>query len=321
MSGGAAENDTMCDGTCRTPRDRALAELAGAQHGVVSLAQLRGVGLSDSGVRARVRTGRLHCVHRGVYAVGHPRLTRRGLWMAAVLAGGPGAVLSHRSAAALHDLRRSDRRTVDVSAPRGRSRAGLDVHRSLVGDEDRACVDGIPCTSVARTLLDLAEAVDRAGLERAVDRAEQVRLLDVRAIEEVLARANGRRGVGVLRSVLARFDPQRARTRSELEQRFLRLCDRAGVPRPRVNHLVDVAGETVEVDFAWPRRRLAVETDGHAFHGTRRSFEADRRRDQRLRRAGWETLRFTWRQVVEEPVESGAILVAVVNARGAASLH
>lgn len=244
--------------------------------------------------------------------------------MAAVLACGPGTVLSHRSAAALHDLRRSDRRGVDVTTPsgNGRSRLGIDAHRaSTLATEDWTTVNGIPTTSVARTLLDLAEVVDRRGLERAVDRAEQLRLLDTAAIEAVLARAPGRRGARPLRAILAGFDPERARTRSELERRFLRLCDRAGVPRPRVNYVVWIDGEAMEVDFAWPDVRLAVETDGHATHGTRRAFEADRRRDQRLKRAGWDTLRFTWRQVLDAPHEAAAILVAVVNAQNTPSLH
>ena len=297
--------------------------MAGAQHGVVSLAQVRAIGLSATAVRSRVRAGRLHSVHRGVYAVGHARLTGRGLWMAGVLACGPGAALSHRSAAALHDLRRSDRRTVDVTVPRdaGRNRTEIHAHRSVLADADLVVVDGIPCTTVARTLLDLAEVVDRRGLERAVDRAEQMRLLDTTAIADVLARSPGRHGARPLRTILAGFDPERARTRSELERRFLRLCDRAGVPRPRVNHVVTIDGEPMEIDFAWPDRRLAVETDGHATHGTRQAFERDRRRDQRLKRAGWDTLRFTWRQVLKAPHEAASILVAVVNAQSTPSLH
>ena len=301
--------------------DRELAALAGAQHGVVSLAQLRALGLSGSAVRSRVAAGRLHRVHRTVYAVGHRVLTARGRWIAAVLACGADAVLSHRAAAALHDLRRSDRRTVDVTAPRGRRRDGIDVHRNALAEEDRTEREGIPCTAVARTLLDLAEVLDRAGLERAFDRAEQLRVLDAGALEALLARSPGRHGVRHLRAVLDGFDAERARTRSELERRFLRLCDRAAVPRPRVNHVVVLGAETVEVDFAWPDRRLAVETDGHATHGTRQAFEADRRRDQRLKLAGWETLRFTWRQILDTPYEAAAILVAVVNAENAPSLH
>ncbi len=298
-----------------------LAELARAQHGVVSLAQLRGLGLSASAVRSRAASGRLHRIHRGVYAVGHSRLTGRGLWMAAVLACGPGAVLSHRSAAALHDLRRSDRRVVDVTAPGGRSRGGLRLHEGRLDTADITRVDGIPCTTVARTLLDLAEAVDAAGLERAMDRAEQLRLLDVNQLEDAVARAPGRHGVRRLRAALAAYDPERIRTRSELERRFLRICRRAGVPRPRVNYVLTVDDQPIEIDFAWPDLQLAVETDGHATHGTRRAFESDRRRDQTLKRHGWDTLRFTWRQITTDPAETQSTLAAVVNAKRAPSLH
>jgi very-short-patch-repair endonuclease len=154
-----------------------------------------------------------------------------------------------------------------------------------------------------------------------VDRAEMLHVLDVGAVEAVLARAPGRHGARPLGAVLARFDGERARTRSELERRFLRICDRAGITRPRVNHVVWIDGDPVEVDFAWPDRRLAVETDGHATHGTRHAFEADRRRDQRMRRAGWDTMRFTWRQVTHRPREVESTLVAVVDARAKPSLQ
>ncbi|MDQ4040818.1 MAG: DUF559 domain-containing protein, partial [Actinomycetota bacterium] len=230
-------------------------------------------------------------------------------------------VLSHRSAAALHDLRRSDRPRVDVTAPKAGSRAGIDVHRMTLAAADRTSVDAIPCTTVARTLLDLAEVIDAAGLERAMDRAEQLRVLDVTKIDDAIARAPGRRGVRGLRAALAAYDPERLRTRSELERRFLQICERAGVPKPRVNYVLILDDHPVEIDFAWPDLRLAVETDGHATHGTRRAFENDRRRDQRLKRHGWDTLRFTWRQIAKDPAETQSTLAAVVNAQTPPSLH
>lgn len=297
-------------------RDRNLADLAARQHGVVALAQLRMLGMSASAVRDRVATGRLHRVHRGAYAVGHPLLPAEGRWMAAVLSCGPGSVLSHRSAAALLGLRPSARTGIDVSAPgrAGRSRIGIDAHRAAtLAAEDLTSVRGIPCTTVARTLLDLAEVVDCRALERACEQAEMLRLLDLRAVDDVLKRAAGRRGAPILRAVFADLDFGATLTRSELEERFLALCASSGVPRPRVNACVNVNGGSLEVDFLWPERRLIVETDGRRAHGTRQAFERDRRRDQRLALAGWRVVRFTWRQVVHEPAEVAETLKALTH--------
>lgn len=208
--------------------------------------------------------------------------------MAAVLAYGATAVLSHRSAAALRDLRPSVRASIDVSVPRrsGRSRPGIDLHKTTtLRAEDVTIIEGIPCTTVARTLLDLADVVGRRELGRAVEQAELLRLLDVRALEALLVRAGGRRRAGVLREVLiAAAEP--ALTASELEERFLSLCDGTGLPRPEVNVPIPVAGGHVTPDFLWRAERLVVETDGHAFHGHRRAFERDRHRDQLLMLAG-----------------------------------
>lgn len=286
------------------PRDVVIARLAERQHTVLSVDQLTAVGLSASGVRKRAESGRLHRIHQGVYAVGHARLTLRGRWMAAVLAYGPEAVLSHRSAAALWGLRQDNRAKTDVSLPgrSARSRPGIDAHASMtLAPQDRAVRDGIPCTALARTLLDLAEVVNRRGLERAIAQAELLRLFDLRAVEEVLARANGRRGASVLRSVLGALE-EPALTATDLEERFLALCRAARLRRPEVNvWLVIDELPPVKADFLWRAERLVVETDGWESHGTRRAFEHDRRRDERLKLAGYESLRFTWRRIVNEP--------------------
>jgi very-short-patch-repair endonuclease len=286
------------------PPDLAIARLAEAQHTVVSLTQLRAVGLGRAAVAKRAASGRLHRIHQGVYAVGHGRLTREGHWMAAVLAYGPSARLSHRSAAALWNLRPDNRTTTDVSVPgrSARSRPGIDVHASTtLRAADCTVVDGIPCTTLARTLLDLAEVVDRRGLERAVERAEFLRLFDLRAVEDVLARANGRPGAAVLRAVLADL-AEPATTKSDLEESFLALCRTAGLSSPEVNsQLVIDDGSAIEVDFLWRAQRLAVETDAFGTHGTRQSFERDRLRDQRLKLAGYDSLRFTHRQIARNP--------------------
>jgi very-short-patch-repair endonuclease len=283
-------------------RDRRVAQLASDQHGVVTKAQLRGFGLADRAIEARAAAGRLHRIHRGVYAVGHPLLTTEGRWMAAVLACGRGAVLSHRSAAALWDLRRSERARIDVTSPTnaGRTRQGVDAHRArTLPPDERALVRGIPCTSVARTLVDLAEVVNVRALERACNQAEVLWLLETRALEATLARAHGRHGAALLGRILAAGSRAETPTRSELERRFLALCHAARLPRPQVN--LWIADAAVEVDFAWAAQRLVAETDGRAYHATRRAFEEDRRRDQRLALAGYRVVRFTWDQVTREP--------------------
>ncbi|MEA2330405.1 MAG: hypothetical protein QOH58_543 [Thermoleophilaceae bacterium] len=283
---------------------------------MVALSQLRALGLSKSGVAERAKAGRLHRIHRGVYAVGHPRLTKPGRWMAAVLACGPRAVLSHRSAAGLWGLRPDNRPNTDVSLPlpSARPRAGLDVHATTtLRPEDTTSRDGIPCTTVARTLLDLADVVPPRTVERAVEQAEMLRLFDMRAVEEILTHANGRRGAAVLRNVLADLNDDPGLTANDLEDRFLELCRAAGLPRPKVNQWLELDdGPPIRADFLWRRERLIVETDGWDSHGTRQGFERDRLRDQRAQLAGWRVLRFTRRQVLREPdgamATTGALL-------------
>ncbi len=298
--------------------DRGIAELVERQHGVVSLPQLTAMGIGTRGIGHRVAAGRLHRVHRGVYAVGHTLVTLKGRWMAAVLACGPDALLSHRSAAELWGLRESARANIDVTSPRraGRSRGGLDIHRAdTLLPQDATTVDGIPCTTVARTLLDLAEVVNRRQVERACDQADLERLLDATALDAVLSRAHGRRGSPVLRAILDEHAIGQTVTRSEMEERFLAVCDRAGLPRPEVNVWIALPdGGHAQADFLWRKHRLIVETDGRAAHGTHRAFEHDRRRDQRLVLAGWRVIRVTWRQLTRESEELARILQALLAA-------
>jgi Transcriptional regulator, AbiEi antitoxin/Protein of unknown function (DUF559) len=284
--------------------DAAIARIAARQHGVVSLEQLLALGLSASAVRARARRGSLIRLYRGVYAVGHAAIKPRGHWMAAVLACGEGAVLSHRAAAAHLDLRRSDRARIDVTVPGAGSRAkrGIEIHRSrTLAPADVVRVDNVPTTSVARTLLDLAEVVSAHALERAFDRAEVLELLDMRALAAVMRRNPGRRGLAPLRALISNLDPARRFTRNQLERRFLGLCDGAGLPRPLVNAHLLLEGAYVEADFHWPDHRLVAETDGWASHSTRHAFQRDRHRDQLLLRAGYRVVRFTWRDVIDNP--------------------
>jgi very-short-patch-repair endonuclease len=236
--------------------------------------------------------------------------------MAAVLACGPGALLSHTSAAALHGLLSTASPTVDVTIPRraGLSRPGISVHRSTSLDHAAfAEVHGIPCTSVSRTLLDLAAIVNRRVLERVCDQAEVLRVLDWTAIGALLERAQGRPGIRRLRLVLDALDFSEGVTRSELERRFLALCRRADLPSPAVNQWLAMAGEEIQVDFVWHRARVIAETDGFRTHGTRRAFERDRRRDRLLSLAGWTVVRFTWDDLTSDPKHVTAVLRDLVT--------
>jgi hypothetical protein len=287
-----------------------IAELAERQHGVASLTQLQALALTDSAVRKRVTAGRLRRIHRGVYAVGHGRLTAEGPVMAAVLACGTGALAGHRTAGGLHAFRPDNRSVVDVIVPRrsARQRPGIRVHRSdTLHPDDRTVVDGIPCTSVARTLVDLAGELNRRGIERAIHEAELLRLLDLRAVEAVLRRTMGHPGAAALQAVLRELRAS-GMTDRELEERFLALCREAGLPEPEVNVWLYLGEEAaragfghVKADFLWRREGLVIETDGWGAHRTRRAFERDRERDQWLRLAGFEPVRITWRQIESDP--------------------
>jgi hypothetical protein len=279
-----------------TPR-RALAELADRQHGVVARNQLRELGWSDAAIHRAVAEARLRRIHLGVYAVGHCSLRVEGRWLGAVLACGPGAALSHRSAAAFWELHGSDRAQIDVIGLRRRGTVdpAIDLHRTRRLDAgDVTMHRGLRVTSVARTLVDLAGVVHAPVLERAVAQAEVLGLYDHAALCGLLDRSSGRRGAGALRAAIGAAP---AMTRSELERRFLRLCGRNGIPAPVVN--ATVCG--YEVDFLWPEARLVVETDGHAYHRTRHAFEVDRRRDAELLIAGYRVLRITYRRLVSDP--------------------
>jgi hypothetical protein len=232
-----------------------MAELAARQHGVVSRRQLRGPGMSDSAVQHRVAVRRLRRVHAGVYAVGSQPLASLGRYLAAVLACGDGAVLSHRSAAALWDLRPSWSRRLEVTQPsrNGRRHAAITTHytRSLPSSEITTR-DGIPCTTPARTLVDLAAVAHARELERALEQAVALGLFDGVALAVVLRESRGRRGVARLRRLVGALRDMPAPVRSELERRFLALVRRARLPVPLVN--ARLGGH--EVDFHWPQLRL-----------------------------------------------------------------
>jgi very-short-patch-repair endonuclease len=245
--------------------------------------------------------GVLHVVHRGVYAPGHCLLTAEGRWMAAVLVCGSGAVLSHRSAGRLWRVLPSAAGWTEVTMPEGwRPRPGITRHRSLLPADETAVVDGIPVTSVSRTLLDLAAVLSRRQLERALNEAEVLELTDRLSLPDLLERYPRRRGSAALRALLGDGEALRGITRSELEERFVSFIDAHGLPRPRLNADLAVRGRFFEVDCLWHEQRLIVELDGRASHGTGRAFERDRERDRLLLAEGWRVIRITWRQLRDD---------------------
>jgi very-short-patch-repair endonuclease len=281
-----------------------MAEIAARQHGVVSLDQLRNLGMDERSAHWRAKVGGLHRIHHGVYAVGHTLLTREGRFMAAVLACGPNAVLSHRSASVLWGVLEDDGGLVDVTAPnrRGRIPRGISAHRDgSLTSADRSELSGIPCTSLVRTLLDFAGVSPVWELRKAISEAEVLRILDHAALRKLIRRCRGRRGVARLRMVLDEIHPETKRTRSEMERRFLLMCERARLPSPEVNVLLDVGVDRLMPDFLWRDARLIVEADGRRYHDTDSAFQRDRRREQRFQLAGWRVARCTWEQIVREP--------------------
>jgi hypothetical protein len=278
-----------------------VSELAAAQFGVVSFAQLRAAGLGRGAVEKAVLARRLLRVHTGVFALGHTSLKVEGRRLAAVLACGAGAVLSHRSAAAHWGLLATEQTRIDVTAPRSRDGVpGIRLHTSRCLDaHDSTTHEAIPVTSVARTLLDLAATVPESRLERALAQAERLQLYDHRAITDVMARTNGHRG----RRALARAIRETPHlTRSELEVAFRELVRRAGLPEPLANFILDAPDHPgLEVDFYFPTDNLVVETDGWETHRTKAAFQSDRRKDAALTCAGHRVMRFTYEDIVYEP--------------------
>ena len=299
--------------------DQAVAELASAQHGVFGLGQLRALGMSTRVVNRRATTGRLHRIHQTVYSlVPRELLKREGLWMAAVLACGPDAVLSHRSAAALLELRDWGWTKIEVTVPRrsARRHEGVAVHRSTkLTAKDVTVVNNIPCTSAARTLLDLAEVVTMRQLERSFDQAEIAEVFDLKAIQDQLARNPTRAGAKAVREVLETHYIGKTPTWSENEEALLAITRPLGIPDPDTNQFVilDDGGPPIRVDFVWRDQRVAIEADSRKWHLTRQRFETDRQRDQRLIAAGWTIIRTTWKQMTRGPHELRPLLLTLLS--------
>jgi very-short-patch-repair endonuclease/predicted transcriptional regulator of viral defense system len=294
--------------------------LALAQHGIVALYQLVALGLDARAIQARAAAGQLHRIHHAVYSL-IPRklLSREGRFMAAVLACGPEAALSHRSAAAFLGLRPTSRANVDVTVPTEshRRHAGIDLHRSTtLTRNDVTTVNNIPCTTTARTLLDLGDVIYPRQHERAFDQAEAMGVLNMRAIKDQLERNRTRRAARRTRAVVEDHYIGETITLSEFEEAMIPLLRAAELPMPRINEwiILDDGEPAILADFCWPDKRVIGETDGWTTHRTRQAFERDRRRDQRLAAAGWHVIRITWWQLRREPQRVIATIAAVLKA-------
>jgi very-short-patch-repair endonuclease len=295
-------------------RERALSRLATRQHGVVARRQLIELGFGDEAIKLRLDAGRLNSLHLEVYAVGHMRLSRNAYWLAAVLAYGDAALLSHRAAATLWGLANSRFRAVDVTAPVGwqgpSRRAGIWIHRCKLHPEDRDERAGIPVTTVARTLFDYAEVVDFQRLENAWEEADRLKLLRLGEVERVCERGYGRRALKPTRRLLAAARAV-TRTRSPLEDRFQRFASFYDLPPHSTN--VEVLGK--EVDVLWPAAKLIVELDSWEFHSHRAAFQRDRARDTRLLVAGYRTIRVTHDRLDKEAAVLASEIRGLLQAR------
>jgi Protein of unknown function (DUF559)/Transcriptional regulator, AbiEi antitoxin len=270
------------------------AKIAAAQWGVIGIQQLLDCGITDSTVSRWAAEGRLHRIYPGVYTLGHSSVPIEGRLVAAVLHAGDGAVLSHATAAWWWDLIPAEPRLIDLSTTaRTRSVEGVRVHRRRRFESTRH--RRFPVTTVAQTLLDFAASEPVQAVRQILAEADYRRVLNVAAVTALIGQ--GRPGSGTLRQALARHQPRLALTRSDLEKRFIGLCEDAGLLVPELNGRVS----RMRVDALWREQKLAVELDGHNGHRSRAQIERDRRRDLRLRAHGFTVVRYTASQVFDEP--------------------
>ncbi len=282
--------------------DGLIAELAGRQHGVVASWQLWALGVGYDAIELRVKRHRLHRVYRGAYSVGYSKISRDGRLMAAVIASGPFAALSHFSAGGHWTVFRDGlvRAHVVTEGPALRGQEGITTHRMRnIAPDDIVLRDGIPVTSLSLTMLHLTGMLSRRSAERVVIRAARLPEFDIEQVSALLDRSNGRRGVRPLRQIIQRDITAEMHALSELELRFLELCRDYGIERPECNQ--DVAA--LKVDAVWDRRRALVELDGYQFHRLPRDLRRDNERSRRLVLAGYRILRYAWHDVVGQPTE------------------
>lgn len=303
---------------CVRDLDRAVAALAGRQHGVISYRQLLALGLTRNAVLTRVAAWRLHPLHRGVYAVMPPKLLRvQGHWMAAVLAIGEDAVISHRSAAAHWGLLTYGGARIDVTVPRRLDRRpGLSLHcRRSLPDHHMTIKDSIPVTTVARTIADLAAAVPERLVERALGQAEVLRIYDARAMGEILEAQPHRPGAPLLRHLLALpSSPASRLSRSDLEEALLALCDAHAIRSPELNAPFTLPdGTPIEIDALWGDERLALEVDSERWHSDWRKQVSDRNRDRQLLLAGMRPVRVVDDDVLKHASRTASMLRALLE--------
>lgn len=280
--------------------DDRIGELAEAQHGVVSRRQLLELGMGRGAVEDRVARNQLRRVRWGVYAVGHRPTSRESRWMVAVLSGGPGAVLSHRSAGSLWRILPLMSIVPEVTKATRCERPDLKAHRAALRADEITCLEGIPVTSPPRTILDIAALSTLRQLERALNEMEVRGITDKLSVQDLLERYPRKRGTAKLRSLFADEAVLRGITREEFEKRFAAVLAGTDLPQPRRNAHLAVDGRFFEVDCLWAEQRLIVELDGRATHGTPLAFERDKERDRRLMVEGWQVMRITWRQLHDE---------------------
>ena len=274
--------------------DAVIAAIAERQHGIITRCQLLDLGLSSSAIHRRVAAGRLHVLHPGVYAVGDRALPTLGRLAAAVYACGDDTVAGRRSAAALHGLRAHNGTPEVIARPGTRKHEGIAITRTRLQPDETAVVQGIPVTTVARTLLDL-------GDEQLLRQAEFLRVFDLAEVSRLLERYPKRRGTARLRRAIQRVADSELRTRSEMEDRFHALVLGANLPAPEANGTVALGEMTIEADAVWRDEKLIVELDGRQAHLTGTAFETDRERDRAAAVAGWVVIRITWRQLADDP--------------------
>jgi very-short-patch-repair endonuclease len=282
---------------------------------VVSRWQLDQAGVGKNAISARLQAGRLHRLHAGVYAVGHRVIPKQGWWIAAVLASGPDALLSHHTAAALWGLRGYSGGAIHVTVPRkSTSSKRIRRHLSHVPPDERSEKEGIPTTSVHRTIFDLAATTSIDDVIAMIKEAEYLNLWDRLSLWDLLERYPAKRGSRNLRSALQRITEEpTGRKRSELEKRFAPFLRRHNLPLPRFNDWIALDPKPYRADCHWPQRRLIVELDGWDGHSTRSAFQDDRARDRALKVAGYSVIHLTWAQLDSEPAQVVADLHALLQ--------
>jgi very-short-patch-repair endonuclease len=299
--------------------DSPIARLAGAQHGVVARRQLLHLGWSEDELEWRIQAGRLHRVHAGVYSLAPWELiSKQGWWMAAVLASGPQALLSHRTAAALWGLRGYSSGAIHVTVPRkSTSTQRIRRHFSLVLPDERGAEEGIPATSINRTIFDLAATENLDTLVAMIKEAEYLRRYERISLPALLERYPGKRGSRKIKLALQRIiEEPPGRTQSKLEQRFASFLRGHSLPSPRFNDWILLGHKRFQADCHWPQCRLIVELDGWEGHSTRSAFQDDRARDRALHLAGYTVIHLTWSQLDCEAEEIASDLRRMLSGGG-----